>query len=153
VSREYVPGVPLTEELLARLERCLSDQRLPWLSSRRQPLTDDEIDQLTRPVGIELPPELRLRWRWFNGASAPRRVELTPVLEVVSLEVALRGREAMIDVAAGVAETPDDAERLYPSSFLPLFGSGGSVTIAAAQPSAPLPLCTMWSFIPTITRS
>jgi hypothetical protein len=133
--------VPLTEELLARLERCLSDQRLPWLSSRRQPLTDDEIDQLTRPVGIALPPELRLWWRWFNGASAPRRVELTPVLEVVSLEVALRGRDAMIDVAAGVAETPDDAERLYPSSFLPLFGSGGSVTIAANTalgPATPL---------------
>jgi hypothetical protein len=51
--------VPLNEELLARLERCLSDQRVPWLSARRQPLSDDEMDQLTAPVGIELPPELR----------------------------------------------------------------------------------------------
>jgi hypothetical protein len=133
--------VPLNEELLARLERCLSDQRVPWLSARRQPLSDDEMDQLTAPVGIELPPELRLWWRWFNGASRPQRVELTPVLEVVSLEVSLRGRETMMDVASQLTEAPDDAERLYPSSFVPVFGSGGSVTVAADSavgPATPL---------------
>lgn len=137
----YVPVVPLNEELLARLARCLSDQRLPWLSARRQPLSDDEMDQLTQPVGIELPPELRLWWRWFNGATRPRRVELTPVLEILSLELALRGRGTMMDVASGVTETPDDAERVYPSSLLPVFGSGGSVTIAANSalgPATPL---------------
>lgn len=134
--------MPLDEELLARLERCLSDQRLPWLSARRQPLTDDEIAQLTEPIGVELPPELRLWWGWFNGATTPARVELTPVLEVVSLEVALRGRATMRAVAAEVAQMRDeDIERHFPSSFLPVFGTGGSVTIAANAglgPATPL---------------
>jgi hypothetical protein len=58
----------------------------------------------------------------------------------------------MMDVASQLTEAPDDAERLYPSSFVPVFGSGGSVTIAADSAVGPATPCTMWNFIPTITR-
>jgi hypothetical protein len=134
--------VPLDEELLARLERCLSDQRLPWLSARRPPLSDDEMAQLTEPIGIELPPELHL-WRgWFNGATTPGRAEVTPVLEAASLEAALRARECLRGVAAEAAQMRDeDIEQHFPSSFLPVFATGGSVTIAADAgigPATPL---------------
>jgi hypothetical protein len=119
----------------------LSDQRLPWLSARRQPLSEDEIERLVEPAAIVLPPELRLWWRRFNGAAEPRRVELTPIFEVVSLEVALQGRETLMGVAANVSDTQDEADKLFPPMFLPVFGTGGSVTIAANAafgPATPL---------------
>ncbi|HTE60224.1 MAG TPA: hypothetical protein VK631_07710, partial [Solirubrobacteraceae bacterium] len=109
--------MPLHEELLARLERCLSDERFPWLSARRPALSDEDMAQLTEPIGIRLPPELRLWWRWFNGATTPGRVPLTPALEVLSLEVALEARAAMRTIAADVGETRDeDIESLWPFS-------------------------------------
>ncbi len=134
--------MPLNEELLERFERCLSDQRLPWLSARRLPLSDEQIADLTEPVGIELPPELRLWWGWFNGATTPGRVEVTPVLEADSLESSLLRREWMRAVAADAAhDRNEDIEQHFPSSFLPVLGTGGSANIAANAalgPATPL---------------
>ncbi len=43
----------------------------------------------------------------------------------------------LMTVAADVSDTPDDAEKLYPPSFLPVFSTGGSVTIAANADRGP----------------
>ena len=46
-----------------------------------------------------------------------------------------------MSVAAEVCETPDEANELFPPTFVPAFGTGGSVTIAANAalgPATPL---------------
>jgi hypothetical protein len=144
--------VPLDERLLARFDRCLSDQRLPWLASRRPSRPDAEITQLATSAGIQLPPELRLWWSWFNGVSTDERVEITPVMEALALETAILGRA---DMQAGAAELAASsgrdeprarsAERLWLSSLLPLFGTGGDATIAADAGVGPAtPLHMVW---------
>jgi hypothetical protein len=144
--------VPLDERLLARFDRCLSDQRLPWLASRRPSRPDAEITQLATSAGIQLPPELRLWWSWFNGVSTDERVEITPVMEALALETAILGRADMQAGAAELAASSGrdeprarNAERLLPSSFLPLFGTGGDATIAADAGVGPAtPLHMVW---------
>jgi hypothetical protein len=142
--------VPLTEELLDRLERCISDQQLPWLAHRHPALSQDEISALTEPLGIRLSPELRLWWTWFNGARSPRRVELTPVFQVLSLKGSLQFRDTMRVVAAQVAGPRDeDVDKLRPPSMLPMFGTGGSPVIAADSARAPASSLHYLDFHPT----
>lgn len=144
--------MPLDEELLARFDRCLSDQRLPWLVSRRPPLADAEITQIATSAGIQLAPELRLWWSWFNGVSTDERVEMTPVLEALALETAILGRARLQAVADDVAASSGRAEpragyaeQLWPSSLLPLFATGGDATIAADTGVGPAtPLHMVW---------
>ena len=57
-------------------------------------LSDDAIDALVGPIGIELPEEARVWWRWHNGvkAGAPRRERcILHERELYSLESALDG--------------------------------------------------------------
>ena len=97
------------------------------LPSMLQPgLSDDQIDDLVRPTGLELPNEMRALWKWANGVAAihvdgPLGAHMFP------------GGLEMLDLAASVSlylesleefpwsETPDS---LLSRSWLIAFISG-----------------------------
>lgn len=60
--------IALTPPLLEELEQRWRDRGLPILDQLRPGLTDDEIDDLMAPLGLELPEEARVWWRWHDGA-------------------------------------------------------------------------------------
>jgi hypothetical protein len=77
------PSPPVTENLstalLHRLEDCLASRGALMSDWWRPGLRDAEIDALLMPVGIDLPEEARIWWRWHDG------VEVMPDGRVHSL--------------------------------------------------------------------
>jgi hypothetical protein len=48
-------------------------------------LTDDQIDALVRPIGIDLPEEARVWWRWHNGVQPGSNCETWDIMPDRSL--------------------------------------------------------------------
>jgi len=57
----------LTTDLLDRFEARLRGAGAPIVDAWAPGLTDAQIDELVRPLGIDLPKEARVWWRWHNG--------------------------------------------------------------------------------------
>jgi cell wall assembly regulator SMI1 len=57
----------LTEELLAELDQRLRDLNAPITRIWRPGLSDDQMDELTEPIGITLPTEARAWWGQHDG--------------------------------------------------------------------------------------
>ena len=116
--------MPLTPELLERLERCWVDQQVPWLESLRPGVSGDQLDEILAPFGRAIPTEFRLWWGWHNGAREPLWV--ADALEIVSADAAARGFQMM----RRIAQDAPDPDSFWPSTWLPVFGTGGSPTYA-----------------------
>lgn len=54
-------------ELLARFDAALRALGAPIVDAWAPGLSDEEIDALLLPLGIDLPEEARVWWRWHNG--------------------------------------------------------------------------------------
>lgn len=80
----------LTTNLLERLNRRLTDAGAILAARWRPGLSDEQIDDWLLPVGINLPEEARIWWRWHNGQ------EVTPEGKVHTLA----GRQFMAVEAA-----------------------------------------------------
>ena len=65
------PPLRLSSELLNRLEQTWVEQHAPLASHLRPGLTDTQMDDITAPLGVLLPPEARLWWGWHDGVDAP----------------------------------------------------------------------------------
>jgi hypothetical protein len=63
--------VLLSEDLLEELALRWRRQGMPIATSLRPGLSDDEIDEVTSPLGIKLPREARIWWGWHDGAFGP----------------------------------------------------------------------------------
>jgi cell wall assembly regulator SMI1 len=57
----------LTADLLAELEQRLRDLDAPVTRIWRPGLSDDQMDDLTAPIGLTLSTEARAWWRWHDG--------------------------------------------------------------------------------------
>lgn len=57
------------QEQLDRLEGVLHSLGAPVAELFRPGLTDEQIDDLMAPTGLTLPDELRIWWRWHDGAN------------------------------------------------------------------------------------
>lgn len=53
-------------DLLERFASALRARGIP-VDDLMPGLGDDEIDEITGPVGLELPEEVRAWWRWHDG--------------------------------------------------------------------------------------
>ena len=60
----------LSPSLLGAFEARLRADGLRAVDALAPGLTDQQIDALTAPYGIELPEEARVWWRWHNGSDA-----------------------------------------------------------------------------------
>jgi hypothetical protein len=58
----------LDQALLDMLYERWAERKLPILNHLRPGLIDAQIDELTAPLGITMPEEARVWWRWHDGA-------------------------------------------------------------------------------------
>lgn len=67
-------------DLLSRFEARLRALGALIVENWAPGLTDAQIDELLRPVGIDLPEEARVWWRWHDGVrrDAPSPTEISP---------------------------------------------------------------------------
>lgn len=122
--------MPLSRELLERLERAWVDQGCPWVETLRPGPTEEQLAETLAPFGYPISDELSCWWTWRSGD--PRTGWITDGLEWISPAVAVRAsrlnREVADDVAGG---DRGHAEWIWPHAWLPLFGTGGSTEYCA----------------------
>lgn len=118
-----LPGLPFpTTGMQQAVTRILTgdlldefDDALRWIGAAiteiwKPGLSDDEIDALTQPLGLQLPEEARKWWRWHNGFSpevrAPRW-DITPNRPLFDLQMTLddfeSSREAVLQLEGATA--------------------------------------------------
>jgi hypothetical protein len=61
----------LSFDLLEALKARWRTAGWPGVERLNPGLTDEEIDAATQPLGLRLPTEVRIWWRWHNGISIP----------------------------------------------------------------------------------
>jgi hypothetical protein len=92
----------LSPALLSDLEARWHAQGAPIVKLLRPGLSDEEMDEATRPLGVKLPAEARRWWGWHDGAAADRAgagcAELGPGRPFLPLSVAVRVSMEIQDV-------------------------------------------------------
>lgn len=61
----------LTAEILDRFHQALRHAGAPLGNEIGPGLSDEQIDRLTEPLGLQAPPELRTLWRWGTAPIEP----------------------------------------------------------------------------------
>lgn len=121
--------VVLSEDLLEEQALRWRRQGMAIATSLRPGLSDDEIDELTSPLGITLPREARIWWGWHDGAFGPDpdrgNTELGPGRLFSSLADAVGNTNSVRDIMRGVDGELDPAWR---SSWLTM-NWGGDTTV------------------------
>ena len=84
-------------ELLARFDAALWALGAPIVNAWAPGLSDEEIDALLLPLGIDLPEEARVWWRWHNGT----REDASIIARHLWWRVPLSLRDAAEDHATG----------------------------------------------------
>jgi len=106
----------LDAELLGQFESALRTAGVEV--DRLAPgLTDEEIDAVAEPLGLEFPEEVRVWWRWHNGAPPRESIYLLPQRVMLRLKEAV-GSYAY-DVETGRAAYADPPGGIQPVSELP----------------------------------
>lgn len=130
--------IKLSGELLERLEDSLRAQEAPVLSRLNAGLSDTEIDALTMPLGIHLPEEPRIWWKWHNGASirdgdvpAANTWAMGPQLRLLTLAESIEARADEIELAAEVE--PEDPDYWWNPAWIPF--TGAPIAIDTSQSS------------------
>ena len=88
--------VVLDSALLDRFERALRGAGAVVVDHLAPGVDDAQIDALMRPLGIDLPDEARVWWRWHNGVlpDTPRLAQtIMPRRAICSLETVALGYE------------------------------------------------------------
>jgi hypothetical protein len=94
----------LDTDLLERFDAALRSRGAAIVDVWEPGLSDDEIDAIASPAGLDLPHEARFWWRWHNGVTAnskPSAQELVPGRPLLDFTTALE------EFSAGRAITRD----------------------------------------------
>lgn len=134
----------LTRGLLSQLADAWTAQGAAIAGQLAPGLSDDEMDELTAPLGVRLPLEARVWWGWHDGV--PWRTdgerttgrELGPGMDYLPLRDAvsqyLRERRNFTQVMG-------DPEPYRPKSFLTITYRGGPIMCdCAVAPGSPTPI-------------
>lgn len=78
----------LNSDHLERFASLLRARGIP-VDDLQPGLTDAQIDEITGPVNLELPDEMRAWWRWRNGEPARTYIPILPAREPLSLQEAV----------------------------------------------------------------
>jgi cell wall assembly regulator SMI1 len=140
--------VPLTRlldaEQLHRFETLLREHDVPFEEWTRPGLNDADIDATTSPLGLRLPREARIWWRWRNGTIHGGRRKLPgPWHEALSLEGAVDQYRQFRQIAHNTA--PDwpqnNPDIIWHPSWLPIIRTTQPIAIDCDVPEdAPTPV-------------
>lgn len=87
----------LSDELLAEFDGALRSVNAAITEVWEPGLSDEQIDVLTQPLGLRLPEEARLWWRWHNGFAPDTRAprwDITPARPLFDLQMTLEDFES-----------------------------------------------------------
>lgn len=120
------------ERLEALHERWVRAGMEGLLAHLEPGLPDAQIDELTAPLGLRLPVELRMWFAWHNGGA---RYPWTLSNALWSLEDAVEETQFFRDVARSVREDPDVPEvGEWQSTWFAFTGlDGGALVVDAAE--------------------
>jgi hypothetical protein len=135
----------LDRALLGCLEAAWSVQGAPIAGNTTLGLSDEEMDEITVPLGLRLPLEARVWWGWHDGVSRGAKGELAPerwigpIGEYLPLrdavEVYLEERKIFADILEG------DPESCRPAAYLPVtYGTGPILCDCSVPAGAPSPI-------------
>jgi hypothetical protein len=137
----------LSAELLAELERRWRAQHVPWVERWAEGLSVSSMDELTVPLGLRLPTEARVWWRWHNGVPAERcplsrdREMGGPGFQFLPLDEAVEQYRSGREITARAFD--GDADRGWPRTWLPItVAANGTVVVCncAGQEGEPAPI-------------
>jgi cell wall assembly regulator SMI1 len=146
-------SIPLTEGLLEQLGAQWRKYDVPIARRLAPGMSDKEMDALTEPLGLRVPPEARTWWRWHNGAHEASIVTsggktFSSLERCVSLAAEMRGiaHEVARPYHLSAREADDMARGVWNWDWLPLSsdGVGGMLIIDAAVDNAPTEVCPVW---------
>lgn len=124
------------EALLVAWESEWRSQGANIAAALRPGLSDEQILAVTTPLGMHLPLEARIWWRWHDGVQrmAGRWCD-SGVLQLLGLSEALGVREQMLTIAAENWDDPRaGTEGTWPTTWVPIgeFGNGDVVAVDCA---------------------
>jgi cell wall assembly regulator SMI1 len=139
---------PLTPDALVELEHALVAAGAPVVAHFRRAATDADLAQVVAVIGRELPEEVRVWWRWHDGAAADTRYAqeraIGPSLEHLSCLRAIDNHRRSMRIARTMAANPadqrsDDPSYWWDRAWLPLLQSSSGALVAGdcSDPSAP----------------
>lgn len=114
-------------ELTTRLEHLLVRTGVPWAENLEPGLTEAQLDETFRPLGLEVPESVREWWGW-------RRPPIDGWLAVDfawlgARQAAERYRQYRA-IAAEIAGQGEDLDQYWPRTLLPLFSTSSSPVYA-----------------------
>jgi cell wall assembly regulator SMI1 len=123
--------VMLSSAQLERLQVLWGEQGAPLAKHLQPGLTNEEIDSAMGSLGLRLPTEATLWWRWHNGvpSGSPRDMG-GPALACLGLEAAVREYHSSRRVAEQAAMTDGEADRLWHPTWFPITNTGYGGVIA-----------------------
>jgi cell wall assembly regulator SMI1 len=136
----------LTADLLVRLEQRLIDVGAPIAQLWRPGLNDYQIDALTAEIGLSLPAEARIWWRWHDGVDQlPGPMpSIGGGWDPISLQDAIEDVVRQRKKAALRAQAlPDDPTGDWSDSWITLCDSPSPARLAcdcAVAPGSPSPV-------------
>jgi hypothetical protein len=132
----------LTQGLLSQLADAWTAQGTPIAGRLAPGLSDDEMDELTAPLGLRLPVEARVWWGWHDGAPWRPGGELTPERSIGPGVEYMPLRDAVKDYLMDreiFAEIEGDPEPFRPAAYFPITRTSGPVlcdcSVAEGAPS------------------
>lgn len=148
-----IEAIRLTEAALAQLAAQWRRHDAPIARRLAPGLSDAEMDALSEPLGLRVPPEARTWWRWHNGADNAFIVT-SGGKAFASLERCVSRAAQMREIARDVARqynlsgkaAGETAREVWDSDWLPLSedGAGSMLVIDAAVDNSPRELCPVW---------
>lgn len=140
----------LDDTQLQRFEMALRAHNVPFDEWTCPGLGDADIDTAIEPLGLSLPREVRVWWRWCNGTIHGGRRKLPgPWSEALSIKGAVTQYQEARQVAENTA--PDwpheDPDIIWPPSWLPIVGTTQPIAVDCSVPEdAPTPVLRIdWS--------
>jgi len=142
-------AIPLTDALLERLAEQWRRHDAPIARRLAPGLTDQEMDALTEPLGLRVPPEARTWWRWHNGARDASILTgggkaFASLERCVSLAAQIReiAREAVRPYGLSAQQSDEQARGIWNWDWLPLSEDGvGTMLVIDAAVENPRALC------------
>lgn len=133
----------LSFELLDALQdRWVRGEAADLVSHLQPGLSEERIDELTSPLGLVLPPEVRTWFAWRNGGA---RHIWTLALDLWSLEDAVVETRRWRAIAHDVRRDPNVPEEVeFASSWFMFSGGGGAGAYVDANEQRPTSPISYW---------
>jgi len=123
------PLLSLTQ--LKRLEALWREQGAPLVEHLRPGLGDVEIERQLRPLGLSLPSEAALWWKWHDGVQGGQPGIIGgSYFRFLTLADSVRQYHTSRQVAETAARTDDEVDRLWHRSWFPITDTGYGGVIA-----------------------